>query len=568
MVARIEVDMTVWQHKIIEPDTLVTKSRMPELYAAVLQVMSSLYFSETSYRKPKDPMTESSFYSFVRMGMFSLKDRHLYGYIRGGFTSVNPYSGYKPNPRPYFLNDDDMPVSKSPADVLASANCSISWYEDFLKVQELSYAVYLVLDYLKERAWVNLVEWISRNGTSTGSRPEWRDDWQVEPCAETYEELIGSILDTFAYVRDEFWPDNEGGNLMDNRYTGSWGSPTMPSPFVRVEYFFEEQAPMWVNGKEYTGWNDGGNCDFVSFLVEGAEIPTCFGCTDTHTASGSNDPESSGAPWSDAAGIWQSEGGYNYQSTHPVWMQLNIKQTYDVSDLPDELANSTEGILHFKGSLPSYGSFTEWENDTAYSSGQRVSCDGKIYRCIRGHTSSNDTRPPSPWYDASEQYWSSVEVTGLEAIEVPVYINDVLVGTVTPGVNWDDIEQTIEFNPQDFLPTTTLTVKYGWDDWDDIISAPSKNPSQASPDSWDEETPYSIGESVRHEGVNYVCISPSTGDEPPNELYWSVTSYGMPDADPCRSKDGNYNITGCIYKSLDYQGIYIKPVYTYNEAEE
>ena len=53
--------------------------------------------------------------------------------------------------------------------------------------------------------------------------------------------------------------------------------------------------------------------------------------------------------------------------------------------------------------------FPHWANETAYGIGDRVSCDGTLYKCLTAHTSQDTWKP-----DVSPSLWVRVDDPSIE----------------------------------------------------------------------------------------------------------------------------------------------------------
>ena len=194
-----------------------------------------------------------------------------------------------------------------------------------------------------------------------------------------------------------------------------------------------------------------------------------------------------------------------------------VEVKFDLTDIPDVLANATEAVLAFEG-VPTQK--YSWHNPYGYG-----------------------------------------------GIAVPVYLNDTLIGTVDAGRFWNNPAITLTFNPQDYLSESIWIFRLGWKTIREMADAIEYNITNKNPAAWAEGVDYAAEVScVTKDDVVYACISSHTSapvNSPPNSTYWIEAPQGLKIPDYLEYEGTNYE--AFVWSMPNFKGLFFKPVYEYGD---
>lgn len=200
--------------------------------------------------------------------------------------------------------------------------------------------------------------------------------------------------------------------------------------------------------------------------------------------------------WLDAEQVGQEE------------IYSKLVQRYIINQI---LTNTTvyDATLVYKGKNLVEYTATEWDETTAYTAGQRVLYQDKIYQCILNSTSHVPTKA-TYWlyivdnltlYDVTLPY-DEWDKTLTYAVGDKIWFLDKSYTCVQPNIN---------INP------TSSTAIWGTGT---AYSITNKNPEI----SWHAEVTYLIGSVVNYLDKLYTCILSSTGNLPTNTTYFTAST--------------------------------------------
>lgn len=140
----------------------------------------------------------------------------------------------------------------------------------------------------------------------------------------------------------------------------------------------------------------------------------------------------------------------------------------------------------------------DWTQNTRYGVGDVVNYGGKVYKCINGHTSSNDANGLS----ANISDWTDY------------YVGVDYVGEYTTSVRYK-VNELVQYNGSILRCLTGYTSDANFDEtkWEVEL------PGYESTGEWDETVYYGKGAVVRYGGFLYICIDPNLNSAPFDAVY-------------------------------------------------
>lgn len=198
--------------------------------------------------------------------------------------------------------------------------------------------------------------------------------------------------------------------------------------------------------------------------------------------------------WLDAEQVGQTE------------MASKLAQRY----ITDQIFTNTtvfNTTLVYKGKNLVEYTESAWNETTAYTAGQRVLYEDKIYQCILASTSNSPLKTT---------YWLYItDNLTLYYVTLPVNEWDIETEYAVGNVIWFlDKQYTCAFKNTGILPTSNAVV---WGSGT-TYSITNKNPEIA----WHTEVTYSSGNVVNYLDTLYTCILSSTGNLPTNATYFTA----------------------------------------------